>query len=65
MKIYNENGKLSRTVVISLLQILSALILAVAEFVKSGDFSTYAILLFVNGVVMLVLRNLTDSALVE
>lgn len=64
LKIKNENGKYSRTVIIAGLQIASALILAVAEFMKNGDFSTYAFLLLANGVVMLVLRHLTDSALV-
>jgi hypothetical protein len=64
MKIYTEDGKISKTVVVALLQILSALVLAVAEFVKVGDFSTYAILLFANGVIMLVLRNYTSTSLV-
>jgi hypothetical protein len=64
MKIYTEDGKISKTVVVGLLQILSALVIAVAEFVKVGDFSTYAILLFANGVIMLVLRNYTSTALV-
>jgi len=64
MKFYTSEGKLSKTVIVSLLQILSALILAIAEFVKVGDFSTYAVLLFANGVIMLVLRNYTESPLV-
>ncbi len=62
-KIYKEDGKLSKTVIVGLLQILSALVLAVAEFVKSGDFSTYALLIFANGVLMIVMRHLTTNSL--
>ena len=57
------SGKISKVVVISVLQILSAVILAAAEFIKNGDFSTYAILLFVNGLVMFVLRTYTTEPL--
>ena len=63
MKIYTSDGKISKTVVIGALQILSALIIAIAEFVRVGDFSTYAALLFGNGLIMIVLRHYTDSAL--
>jgi len=62
-KIRKEDGSLSKTVIVGFLQILSALILAVAEFVKSGDFSTYAALVFANGVLMIVMRHLTNLAL--
>jgi hypothetical protein len=64
MKLYTSEGKISKTVVISWLQILSALILEIAALVNTGDYSYYALLLFFNGVVMLVLRHYTETPLV-
>lgn len=62
-KFRNSLGAVSKTVVVAWLEILAALILMAAEFVKAGDFSTYAALILANGIVMLVLRHYTDSAL--
>jgi len=53
----------SKTFWVGALQILSAVLLAAAEFVGRGDFSTVALLLFVNGLVMIGLRFLTDSGI--
>ena len=65
MKFFKKSGKVSKTIVTAWLQILSALLLAVAEFVNIGNFSTYAVILFANGVVMLVLRHFTSEPLSE
>lgn len=53
----------SKTFWVGVLQILSAVLLFLAEFVGRGDFSTVAVILFVNGLVMIGLRFLTDSGI--
>ena len=63
MKLLTESGKISKTLIVGYLQILSAVLVAGAEFAKNGDFSTYAIILFANGVLLIVLRNLTTEPL--
>jgi len=52
---------LSKTVLVGALQILSAALLFVADFVGRGDFSLPAILLGVNGLVMIALRFMTSE----
>ncbi len=54
---------LSKTVIVGALQILSAVLLFVADFVGRGDFSTPALLLGANGLVMIVLRFLTSEGI--
>ena len=63
MKLFTQSGSISKTMVVGWLTILSAVIVAGAEFAKNGDYSTYAILLFVNGVLLIVLRSLTTEPL--
>lgn len=53
----------SKTFWVGALQIVSALMLASAEFVRNGDFSPVAIILFGNGVVMIILRFLTAEGI--
>jgi hypothetical protein len=53
----------SKTFWVGALQILSGILLAAAQFVQSGDFSTPAVILFFNGVIVIVLRFLTNSGI--
>ena len=53
----------SKTVLVGALQILSAVLLASAEFVAKGEFSPVSIILFVNGLVMIGLRFLTSEGI--
>jgi len=53
----------SKTFWVGALQILSGILLAAAQFAQSGDFSAPAVIIFVNGVVMIFLRFLTDSGI--
>lgn len=55
------SGRISRTVAIGILQILSAVLLFAAEFVKNGDYSPVAIILGINGLVMIALRFATTE----
>jgi len=52
---------LSKTVIVGALQVLGAVLLFVADFVGRGDFSTPAILIGANGLIMIVLRFLTSE----
>jgi hypothetical protein len=54
---------LSKTVAVGALQILSAVLLGAADFVAKNDFSPVAIILFVNGLVMIGLRFLTSEGI--
>ena len=54
----------SKTIWIGILEILSAVGLAVADFLQVGDFTAPAIVLFFTGVLMIVLRFLTDTKVV-
>ncbi len=64
MKFFNEQGKLSKTIVLGIVQVLVSVLLAAATWIQAGDFSTASILVFVSGVLTIVLRHYTDSPLV-
>lgn len=52
----------SRTIIIGGLQSLSGILILLADFLTAGDFSSSAMVLFLNGVVMIVLRLMTSEA---
>jgi hypothetical protein len=54
---------LSRTVWIGVLQIVSAILMLVADFIGRGDFSPVAYVVLVNGIVMIALRFLTNESI--
>jgi len=54
----------SKTIWIGILEILSAIGLAVADFLQVGDFTAPAIVLLFTGVLMIGLRFLTDTKVV-
>lgn len=64
MKLFNANGKLSKTVVVGLLEIVASGLLAGATWAEAGDFSAASIMAFVAGLVTIVLRHYTDTPLV-
>ena len=64
MKFFNEEGKLSKTIILGVVQVLIAVLLAAATWIQAGDFSTASILVFVSGVLTIILRHYTNSPLV-
>jgi hypothetical protein len=61
--LYKKSGRISNTLVVGWLQILAAVLLAAAEFARTGDFSTPAILIFAQAVIMIYLRFQTTEPL--
>ena len=53
----------SRTVWIGILEILIAVLGSVATFLEVGDFTIPACILFVSGVLMVILRYVTDTGI--
>ena len=53
----------SKTFWVGALEVLSGILLLVANFLTAGDYATPAIVLLVNGVVMIVLRKLTNTGI--
>lgn len=54
----------SKTFWVGALQILSALLMLVVEFLNQSDFSPVAFVMLGNGIVMIVLRFLTSEGIV-
>jgi len=63
MKVLTRSGKVSKTIVVGLLEILSAFCLAAMPFIDAGDYSVPAVLLFVIGLLTIVLRHYTTEPL--
>lgn len=62
-KLYKASGSISKTIVVGWLEILAAVLVAGAEFAKTGDFSVPAILIFAQAVIMIYLRFQTVEPL--
>jgi hypothetical protein len=55
-----EDGKVSKTMVVSILEIAIAILGLVATFLKAGDFTVASIVLLIAGILGIILRQLTE-----
>ena len=53
----------SKTIWIGILQILISVLGAVATFLEAGDFTTPSCILFITGVLMILLRYITNEGI--
>jgi hypothetical protein len=60
LSIFREDGKISKTMIVSILEILIAALGLVATFLKMGDFTVASIVLLIAGILGIILRQLTE-----